>query len=105
VDGTIGIAGSATDGFTEDIISLDGSLSGGQGQHHLIYNTTLASSPPAVSASEQLTSDQATASPSGKLTISYESHTFSDESVATGTEIKFDGSLYARVPFFTGRHR
>ena len=96
---TFGITGSATDGFTEDIISLDGSDSGGAGQHHLIYNTTLTSSPPAVSASEQIVSDQATASQTGKLALSYEGHTFTDESVGAGTEIRFDGSVYARVLF------
>ena len=96
---TFAIAGSATDGLTVDIISLDGSVTGGQGQHHLVYNTTLASSPPVVSTSEQLVSDQATASQTGKLLLAYEGHTFTDESVATGAEIRIDGGLYASVEF------
>ena len=94
-----GIEGSATDGFTVDIIELAGTESGAAGQHHLVYNTTLSSSPPAVSAIEQLTSDQATATQGGRLELSYEGHKLSDESVASGAEVKFDGSLYARVIF------
>ena len=86
-------------GFTEDVIALDGFESGGVGQHHLVYNTTLASSPPNASAFEQLIDDDPTASQTGTLELSYEGHTFTDESVSTGTEIKFDGSLYARVLF------
>lgn len=96
---TFGIQGSATDGFTEDMINLDGFESGGIGLHHLVYNTTLASSPPNTSAYEQLTYDEATASQTGKLELSYEGHTFTDESAGAGTEIKFDGGLYARVLF------
>jgi len=94
-----GIEGSATDGFTVDLIELSGAQSGAAGQHHLVYNTTLSSSPPGVSASEQLTSDQATASQGGRLTLSYEGHTLSDESARSGAEVKFDGNLYAQVIF------
>jgi len=94
-----GIEGSATDGFTVDIIDLTGSQSGAAGQHHLVYNTSLSSSPPAVSAVEQLTSDQATGSQGGRLELSYEGHKLTDESVAAGAEVTFDGGLYARVIF------
>jgi hypothetical protein len=94
-----GIEGSATDGFTVDLIELTGTYSGTAGQHHLVYNTGLSSSPPAVSAIEQLTYDQGTATQGGRLELSYEGHKLTDESVAAGAEVKFDGSLYARVIF------
>jgi len=84
---------------TVDLIELSGAQSGAAGQHHLVYNTTLSSSPPGVSASEQLTSDQATASQGGRLTLSYEGHTLSDESARSGAEVKFDGNLYAQMIF------
>ena len=96
-----GIEGSATDGFTVDLIELTGTQSGAAGQSHLVYNTSLSSSPPAVSAIEQLTSDQASDSQGGRLELSYEGHKLTDESVATGAEVKFDGGLYARVVFPT----
>jgi hypothetical protein len=96
-----GIEGSATDGFSVDIVQLDGTESGGPGQHHLVYNTTLSSSPPAVSAVEQLVSDQATASQSGRLDLQYEGHTFTDQSVTQGAELTFDGKLYAKALFPT----
>jgi hypothetical protein len=94
-----GIEGSATDGFTVGIVDLTGTESGAAGQHHLTYTTTLSTSPLDVSEVEQLTSDQATASQGGRLALMYDGHTFSDESVGNGTELKFDGSLYARVLF------
>jgi hypothetical protein len=94
-----GIEGSVTDGFTVDLIDLSGSQSGAAGHHQLAYNTTLSSSPPGVSANEQLTSDQATAEEGGKLTISYEGHTFTDQSARSGAEVRFDGDLYAKVLF------
>jgi hypothetical protein len=95
------IEGSATDGFTVDIVQLDGTESGGDGHHHLVFNTTLSSSPPAVSAVEQLVSDQATASQTGRLDLQYEGHTFTDQSVTQGLELTFDGKLYAKVLFPT----
>jgi len=98
---TFGIEGSATDGLTVDLIELAGTYSGASGQSHLVYNTNLSSSPPSVSAIEQLTYDQASASSSGRLELSYEGHKLTDESVATGAEVKFDGGLYARVIFPT----
>jgi hypothetical protein len=94
-----GIEGSATDGYTVDLIELSGSQSGAAGQHLLVYNTTLSSSPPGVSANEQLTSDQATSEEGGKLTISYDGHTFTDQSARSGAEVRFDGNLYAQVFF------
>ena len=96
---TFGIEGSATDGFTVGLVELTGSQSGAAGQHHLVYNVSLTTSPADVSATEQLIYDQPTASQSGGLALSYDGHTFSDQSVGNGTELKFDGSLYARVLF------
>jgi len=96
-----GIEGSATDGFTVGIVALDGSESGAAGAHHLVYNVNLTNSPTDVSATEQLIYDQPTASQSGNLALSYDGHTFSDVSVGNGTELRFDGSLYARVLFPT----
>lgn len=96
-----GIEGSATDGFTVGIVGLDGTQSGPAGQHHLVYNVSLSTSPADVSAAEQLVYDQPTASQGGSLAISYDGHTFSTESVANGAELKYDGSLYARVLFPT----
>ncbi len=96
---TFGIEGSATDGFTVGIVELDGTQSGADGQHHLVYNVTFTTSPSDVSAVEQLVYDQATASQAGSLAIAYDGHTFSDQSVANGVELKYDGSLYARVLF------
>jgi hypothetical protein len=93
------IDGSATDARTVALIALDGTETGAAGQHHLVFNSDLSSSPAGVSAVEQLTSDQATASQSGRLELDYEGHRFTAESVATGSELKFDGSLYARVIF------
>ncbi|HKW49300.1 MAG TPA: hypothetical protein VJN70_17730 [Gemmatimonadaceae bacterium] len=93
------IAGSATDGVTEDLISVDGSLSGGPGQHHLVFNTMLSTSPVTTSATEHVISDQATASESGQLQLSYENHTLTGQSNETGTEITFDGNVYARILF------
>lgn len=98
---TFGIEGSATDGFTVGLVELNGSQSGADGQHHLVYNVSLTTSPADVSAVEQLIYDQPTASQSGSLALSYDGHTFSDASVGNGTELKFDGSLYARVLFPT----
>ena len=94
-----GIEGSATDGLAVDLIELSGTQTGATGQHHLVYNTTLSSSPPGVSASEQLMSDQATATEGGRLVLSYEGHTLTDESARSGAEVKFDGALYAQVIF------
>ena len=94
-----GIEGSATDGFTVGIVELDGTESGAAGQHHLVYNVRLATSPADVSASEQLSFDQQTASQGGSLALAYDGHTFSDQSVGNGTELKFDGGVYARVLF------
>lgn len=94
-----GIEGSATDGFSVDVVDLTGVESGAAGQHHLVYNTTLSSSPPGTSAVEQLTYDQATASEGGRLELSYEGHKLTDESVSAGSEVKFDGNLYASVLF------
>jgi len=96
-----GIEGSATDGFTVGIVDLSGTLSGVDGQHHLVYNVNLTTSPTGVSAAEQLIFDQPTASQAGSLALAYDGHVFSDESIGNGTELKFDGSLYARVLFPT----
>jgi hypothetical protein len=94
-----GIEGSATDGFTVDIIDLAGTQSGAAGQHRLVYNTNLSSSPPGVSAIEQLVFDQTTATQGGRLELSYDGHKLSDESATGGAEVKFDGNLYASVIF------
>lgn len=94
-----GIEGSATDGFTVDLIDLSGTESGPAGQHQLVYNTTLSSSPATVSANEQLTSDQATATQGGRLTLSYEGHTLTDQTARSGAEVTFDGNVYAQVIF------
>jgi hypothetical protein len=96
-----GIQGSATNGFAVALVDLSGTENGGDGNHHLAYNITLSSSPAGVSAFEQLTFDQATASQSGKLELNYSNHKLTDESVPTGAEVKYDGSLYARVLFPT----
>ena len=96
-----GIEGSATDGFTVGIVDLEGTESGAPGAHHLVYNVSLTTSPADVSAAEQLVYDQPTASQSGNLALLYDGHTFSDQSVANGAELKYDGSLYARVLFPT----
>jgi hypothetical protein len=96
-----GIEGSATDGFTVGIVDLDGTESGAAGAHHLVYNVGLTTSPADVSAAEQLIYDQPTASQSGNLALSYDGHTFSDQSVANGAALEYDGSLYARVLFPT----
>ena len=96
-----GIEGSATDGFTVGIVELDGNQSGAPGAHHLVYNVNFTTSPADVSAVEQLIYDQPTASQSGSLTLSYDGHTFSDQSVGNGAELRYDGNLYARVLFPT----
>jgi len=96
-----GIEGSATDGFTVGIVELDGTEAGAAGQHHLVYNVSLSTSPQDVSTSEQLIYDQATASQGGSLVLAYDGHTFSDESVGNGVDLKYDGSLYAHVLFPT----
>jgi hypothetical protein len=103
VNGTsqFGIEGSATDGFTVGIVDLAGTESGAPGAHHLVYNVNLTTSPADVSAVEQLVYDQPTSSQSGNLALSYDGHTFLDQSVANGTELRYDGSLYARVLFPT----
>lgn len=98
---TFGIEGSATDGFTVGIVELNGTESGAPGQHHLVYNVSLTTSPADVSATEQLIYDQPTASQGGALALSYDGHRFSDQSVGNGTELTFDGNLYARVLFPT----
>lgn len=94
-----GIEGSATDGFTVSLIELNGTQGGADGQHHLVYDTNLSTSPAAVSTLEHLEFDQATASQSGNLELRYDGHRFTDQSVASGTELKFDDALYARVLF------
>jgi len=95
-----GIEGSAVDGITsDDVITVEGTESGSDGHHVLVYNTTISSTSLGVTTVEQLTSDQASGSQSGKLEVRYDGHTFSDESVASGAEVKVDGSLYARVLF------
>lgn len=96
-----GIEGSATNGLAVAIVDLNGTETGGDGNHHLVYNTTLSSSPAGVSAFEQLTYDQATASQSGRLELTYSNHKLTDQSVPNGAEINYDGSLYARVLFPT----
>ena len=98
---TFGIEGSATDGFTVGIVELDGTQSGAAGQHHLVYNVSLSTSPTDVNAAEQLVYDQPTASQTGSLALSYDGHTFSNQNVANGAELRFDGNLYARVLFPT----
>lgn len=96
---TFGIHGSATNGTAFVDIALDGTEAGDAGRHHLVYNTRLASEFDDVSVSEQLTYDQATVSQTGKLELAYEGHTLTDESVATGARVRFDGQLYANVVF------
>lgn len=92
-----GIEGSATDGFTVALVELNGTESGTDGDHHLVYKTELSTSPGDVSTVETLTSDQATASQSGKLDLLYDGHKLTDESVASGAEVRFDEMLYARI--------
>jgi hypothetical protein len=96
-----GIEGSATNGLAVALVDLSGTESGGDGNHHLVYNTTLSSSPGGVSAFEQLIYDQATASQTGRLELTYSDHKLTDQSVPSGAEINYDGSLYARVLFPT----
>jgi hypothetical protein len=98
-----GIEGSATDGLTsDDDIRVDGTESGGPGQHHLVYNTRLTSTSLGVSVTEQLITDQAAGTQGGTLELTYDGHQFADTSVATGVEIKVDGSLYARIVTTSG---
>jgi len=96
-----GITGSATDGTTTADVALDGTHAVAQGNHQLLFNVTLSSSALGVSAREQLTFDQVTASQNGRLDLTYDGHTFSDEAAATGMgrDLRFDGDLYARVVF------
>jgi hypothetical protein len=93
------IEGSATDARTVALIELTGTESGTGNDHHLTYNTSLSSGDLGISAREQLVFDQATATESGRLELSYDGHTLTDESVATGAEVRFDGGLYARIVF------
>lgn len=95
------IDGSATDTRTVALIALNGTEQGAPGQHHLVFNTNLSSSPAGVDAIEQLVSDQAAASQTGKLELDYDGHRFTDESVSGGADIKFDGNLYAHLLFPT----
>lgn len=96
------IEGSAVDGFTsDDNIEVEGTESGADGHHLLVYNTTIGSTSLGVSSAEQLTFDQANATQSGALELRYDGHRFSDKSVSVGTEVEFDGLLYARVLFPT----
>ena len=98
-----GIRGAATDGLTSaDDIIVDGSESGTNGATVLTFNTTIHSTASGVTSVEQLTYDQATASSSGKLQLTYDGHELTDQSVpGTGAEVRFDGDVYARIVFPT----
>jgi hypothetical protein len=95
-----GIEGSATDGITEDLITLVGSETGEPGQHVLVYHSTVSSSPETVSATELLTYNQAAATQGGRLQLAYEGHTLTLDSQAASVstaEVSYDGNLYARI--------
>jgi hypothetical protein len=96
-----GIDGTATDGTTTVDVALDGTHTVVGGNHQLLFNVALSSSSLGVSAREQLTFDQVTASQGGRLDLTYDGHTFSDEAAASGSgrDLRFDGDLYARVIF------
>lgn len=86
-------------GTTKVNVAVDGTYTGAQGHKHLVYNSTLSAASLRVHAFEQLVYDQETASESGRSELRYDGHTLTDESDATGSEVKFDGALYARVLF------
>lgn len=96
-----GIDGTATDGQTTIDVALDGTHTVTSGNHQLLFDVRLSSAALGVSAHEQLTFDQVTASQGGRLDLMYDGHTFSDQAAATGMgrDLEFDGELYARVLF------
>ena len=63
--------------------------------------STLSSSSLGVTVHERIAFDHTTAETGGKLELTYANHTFTDENVGTGLEMKFDGRLYATVVFPT----
>jgi hypothetical protein len=92
---TFGIEGSATDATTTVQIAVDATQTGPAGQHHLVINSALSSL--GIGSTERLTSDQGSATGGGKLELNYDGHRLTLESAATGSEVKFDGRLYARI--------
>jgi hypothetical protein len=98
---SFGLMGSVTDGATTVDVGLDGTRSGSAGTLHLVFNTTLAVRSSGVIATEQLTSDQATATEGGALELRYDGHRFSDVASASGQgrDLQFDGALYATIVF------
>ena len=90
------LSGFATDGITHVNVTVGGTASGA-GAHHLDYFSTLSAPTLGLTADEQLSYDQAPGAPYGKSQLRYEMHTLTDESVGNGSEISFDGALYARV--------
>jgi hypothetical protein len=93
------LQGWALGGTTKVNVAVDGTYTGAPGQKHLVYNSTLWAPSLGIHAFEQLVYDQATASETGRSELRYDGHTLTDESVATGSEVRFDGALYARVLF------
>lgn len=92
------VAGSATDGITsDDEISVNGTESGPDLQHSLVYNASIVSTSLNVRWAEQLASDQVTGRQSGTLDLRYDGHVFSDQSTQSGFDLTVDGSLYARI--------
>jgi hypothetical protein len=96
-----GINGSASDDKTSVEIGVSGADTVVSGRHQLIINSTLSSSSLGVTAHERITFNRTTAETDGKLELTYANHTFTDENVGTGLEMKFDGRLYATVVFPT----
>lgn len=100
VNGTsvFSVAGAATDGITsDDEITVDGTESGPDGHHVLVYNAAIASTALHVNWAEQLTSDQASGTQTGQLDLRYDGHIFSDQGTQAGIDLTVDGSLYARI--------
>lgn len=93
------LQGWALGGTTKVNVAVDGTYTGAPGQRHLVYESTLSAVTLGVHAFEQLVYDQQTASETGRSELRYDGHILTDESVATGSEVKFDGALYARVLF------
>lgn len=96
-----GINGSASDGMTSVDIGVSGADTVVSGHHQLTINSTLSSSSLGVTAHERITFNRTTAETGDKLELTYGDHTFTDENVGTGLELKFDGRLYATVVFPT----
>ncbi len=90
--------GWATDATTKMDVALDGAETGAVGTKLLLNHSVLTASSLGVGVDLQTRYDQAAQSSSGKYAVSYEGHTFTDETMPpAGAELRFDGRLYANV--------